>query len=232
MTRDAELRSDHRMRSENFSEGIDPAIVRQIVSPQCAWTAFACSTSRSNPDHNRSVSSPSPELPPRWSKPLSPQPARPPQLIDLTQQTGVHTAHRRRGCDPVRACLRHLHRRSRRACSRARPACRSGAASVFRSTSTAPQPPGRIASSFEDVRRGQFEGLREAALKDPARRPDVGGPELHSTPPAQASSERAASSSRTTSTSQPSAEISHTPAPSPATFAPPPAACRASKRSA
>ncbi len=32
---------------------------------------------------------------------------------------------------------------------------------------------------LEDVRRGQFEGLREAALRDAARRPDVGGPELH-----------------------------------------------------
>src|ERR1700760_1906435 len=39
--------------------------------------------------------------------------------------------------------------------------------------------PDRI--QLEDVRRGQFEGLREAALKDSARRPDVGGPELHAT---------------------------------------------------
>jgi glutamate formiminotransferase len=34
---------------------------------------------------------------------------------------------------------------------------------------------------LEDVRRGQFEGLREAALTDPARRPDAGGPGLHPT---------------------------------------------------
>jgi glutamate formiminotransferase len=34
---------------------------------------------------------------------------------------------------------------------------------------------------LENVRRGQFEGLREAAVKDAARRPDVGGPELHAT---------------------------------------------------
>ena len=32
---------------------------------------------------------------------------------------------------------------------------------------------------LEDVRRGQFEGLREAAVRDAARRPDIGGPELH-----------------------------------------------------
>ncbi len=32
---------------------------------------------------------------------------------------------------------------------------------------------------LEDVRRGQFEGLRELATRDSSRRPDVGGPELH-----------------------------------------------------
>ena len=32
---------------------------------------------------------------------------------------------------------------------------------------------------LENVRRGGFEGLRQAALEDPSRRPDVGGPGLH-----------------------------------------------------
>ena len=32
---------------------------------------------------------------------------------------------------------------------------------------------------MEEVRRGGFEGLREAAITDPSRRPDVGGPGLH-----------------------------------------------------
>lgn len=35
--------------------------------------------------------------------------------------------------------------------------------------------------NLENVRRGQFEGVREAVRADPARRPDVGGPELHPT---------------------------------------------------
>ena len=39
---------------------------------------------------------------------------------------------------------------------------------------------------LEDVRKGQFEGLREAARKDAARRPDIGGPELHETAGASA----------------------------------------------
>ena len=36
-------------------------------------------------------------------------------------------------------------------------------------------------ANLEEVRRGQFEGLREAARKDAARRPDIGGPALHPT---------------------------------------------------
>lgn len=34
---------------------------------------------------------------------------------------------------------------------------------------------------LEDVRRGQFEGLRDAVRRETARRPDVGGPDLHET---------------------------------------------------
>jgi glutamate formiminotransferase len=36
-------------------------------------------------------------------------------------------------------------------------------------------------ANLEDVRRGQFEQLREEARKDTKRRPDVGGPGLHPT---------------------------------------------------
>lgn len=39
---------------------------------------------------------------------------------------------------------------------------------------------------LEEVRRGQFEGLREAVLREPARRPDIGGPGLHPTAGASA----------------------------------------------
>ena len=36
-------------------------------------------------------------------------------------------------------------------------------------------------ANLEDVRRGQFEGLRDEVNRDPARRPDLGGPGLHPT---------------------------------------------------
>lgn len=39
---------------------------------------------------------------------------------------------------------------------------------------------------LEDVRKGQFEGLREATRRDAARRPDIGGPGLHETAGASA----------------------------------------------
>jgi glutamate formiminotransferase len=39
---------------------------------------------------------------------------------------------------------------------------------------------------LEQVRQGQFEGLREVVRRDAARRPDLGGPELHPTAGASA----------------------------------------------
>src|SRR4029079_13986564 len=36
-------------------------------------------------------------------------------------------------------------------------------------------------ANLDDVRRGQFEGLRDAVRKEAARRPDLGGPSLHPT---------------------------------------------------
>src|SRR5271156_1761704 len=43
---------------------------------------------------------------------------------------------------------------------------------------------------LEQVRQGQFEGLRELVLRDAARRPDLGGPELHPTAGARAGGAR------------------------------------------
>lgn len=39
---------------------------------------------------------------------------------------------------------------------------------------------------LEELRHAQFEGLREAVLRDPSRRPDIGGPALHPTAGASA----------------------------------------------
>ncbi len=34
---------------------------------------------------------------------------------------------------------------------------------------------------MEDARRGEFEGLRDSAVTDETKRPDIGGPPLHPT---------------------------------------------------
>lgn len=36
-------------------------------------------------------------------------------------------------------------------------------------------------ANLDDVRKGQFEGLRDVVRKDASRRPDIGGPDLHPT---------------------------------------------------
>jgi glutamate formiminotransferase len=41
-------------------------------------------------------------------------------------------------------------------------------------------------ANLEEVRQGQFEGLRDVVMKDAARRPDMGGPGLHPTAGASA----------------------------------------------
>jgi glutamate formiminotransferase len=41
-------------------------------------------------------------------------------------------------------------------------------------------------ASLEDLRRGQFEGLRDAVRRDVSRQPDIGGPDLHPTAGASA----------------------------------------------
>src|ERR1700745_1314314 len=36
-------------------------------------------------------------------------------------------------------------------------------------------------ANLDDVRKGQFEGLKDAVRRDPSRHPDLGGPDLHPT---------------------------------------------------
>ena len=101
------------------------------------------------------------------------------RLIDLTRHRGVHP--RVGALDvlpfvPLRGItLADCAALSRRAADRIHrevgvPAYLYGAAAIR---------PDRV--NLEDVRRGEFEGLRLAALSDPAKAPDVGGPALHAT---------------------------------------------------
>jgi glutamate formiminotransferase len=106
------------------------------------------------------------------------------QLIDLTRQTGVHP---RIGAADVIPFV-PVHGVSLAECATlARQAAmqmwmRAGVpVYLYEAAATRPD---RI--NLEDVRRGQFEGLRDAVRSDPSRRPDIGGPDLHPTAGASA----------------------------------------------
>ncbi len=161
----------------NFSEGVDPEIVRRIVASMRVDGIHLLDYSL-DPDHNRSVvtiaGSPSAVI-----EAAILGAGRAAHLIDLTRQTGVHP---RVGAADVIPFVPVSGISLAEAALLARQAGmqiwrRFGVPVYF--YGAAALRPDRI--QLEEVRRGQFEGLREAAVKDAARRPDVGGPELHAT---------------------------------------------------
>jgi glutamate formiminotransferase len=161
----------------NFSEGMRPEIVQQILASMKVDGVRLLDYSLDTA-HNRSVVTIA-------GKPAAVMEAavlaagRAAHLIDLTQQTGVHP---RIGAADVIPFVPVAGISIAEAALLARQAGlqiwrRFGVPVYFYGAAAAR--PDRF--QLEDVRRGQFEGLREAAVKDAARRPDVGGPELHET---------------------------------------------------
>jgi glutamate formiminotransferase len=166
----------------NFSEGIHTervlAIVRAMRVPGVSlldWSQDA--------DHNRSVVTiAGPPAAVVESAVLGAGKAA--ELIDLTKQTGVHP--RIGAADvipfvPVRdISLEHCALLARQA---GEEIWRRYSVPVYFYEAAAARPD---RARLEDVRQGQFEGLRDTARRDPSRRPDVGGPDLHPTAGASA----------------------------------------------
>jgi glutamate formiminotransferase len=106
------------------------------------------------------------------------------ELIDLTSQSGVHP---RIGAADVIPFVPVAHYSLEQCAMTAHQAGgeiwrRYGVPAYFyEAAATRPD-----RALLEDVRRGQFEGLREAVRREPSRRPDVGGPDLHPTAGASA----------------------------------------------
>ncbi len=160
----------------NFSEGTDAEKVREIVAAMRVDGVRLLDWSLDGA-HNRSVvtvaGSPEAVL-----EAAVRAVGKASQLIDLTQQSGVHP---RIGAADVVPFVPVTGISLAECAMLARQAGlqiwrRYGVPVYF--YGAAAMRPDRV--ELEDVRRGQFEGLREAALKDAMRRPDVGGPELHS----------------------------------------------------
>src|SRR6202035_4048885 len=158
----------------NFSEGTDAAKVSQIVAAMQVEGVRLLDWSLDKA-HNRSVVT------------IAGTPSgivEAAELIDLTKQKGVHP---RIGAADVIPFIPVSGASLAECAVLARQAGlliwrRYGVPVYFYGAAAAR--PDRV--QLEDVRRGQFEGLREAALRDAARRPDVGGPALHETAGASA----------------------------------------------
>lgn len=166
----------------NFSEGVNTERVLAIVRAMQVKGVSLLDWSQ-DADHNRSVvtiaGSPSAVM---EAAVLAAGKAA--ELIDLTRQTGVHP--RIGAADvipfvPVRdISLEHCVLLARQA---GEEIWRRYGVPVYFYEAAAARPD---RARLEDVRQGQFEGLREASRRDPSRRPDVGGPDLHPTAGASA----------------------------------------------
>lgn len=166
----------------NFSEGTNPARVEQIVAAMAVDGVSLLDFSLDR-DHNRSVvtiaGSPEAVL-----ESAVRGVGKASELIDLTGQVGVHP---RIGAADVVPFVPVSGISLAECALLARQAGlqiwrRFGVPVYFYGAAAAR--PDRV--ELENLRKGQFEGLRDAVLRDTARRPDVGGPELHSTAGASA----------------------------------------------
>jgi glutamate formiminotransferase len=161
----------------NFSEGVDEACVRAIVSAMRVEGVRLLDWSMDT-DHNRSVVTVA--GPPAAVVEAAVRAAgKAAESIDLTRQRGVHP---RIGAADVIPFVPV----SKISLDRCALLARQAGAEIWKRFGipvyfyeAAAARPDR--ANLEDVRRGQFEHLREAASKEPKRRPDIGGPGLHPT---------------------------------------------------
>jgi glutamate formiminotransferase len=161
----------------NFSEGTDATKVTQIVAAMQVEGVRLLDWSLDKA-HNRSVVTIA-GTPSGVVEAAVRGAGKAAELIDLTKQNGVHP---RIGAADVIPFIPVSGASLAECAVLARQAGlliwrRCGVPVYFYGAAAAR--PDRV--QLEDVRKGQFEGLRDAARRDAARRPDIGGPELHET---------------------------------------------------
>jgi len=166
----------------NFSDGTHPEILEAIVRSMQVDGVSLLDHSL-DPDHNRSVVTITGAPEPVMDSVLRGV-GMAVQRIDLTAQKGVHP--RIGAADviplvPIRGitlpeCAVLAHELGQEIWKRYQ-------VPVYFYEAAALRPDRRL---LEDVRNGQFEGLRKAVKQDATRRPDVGGPALHPTAGASA----------------------------------------------
>ena len=161
----------------NFSEGADVRSVEAIVAAMHVEGVRLLDWSM-DADHNRSVVTIAGE-PAAVVEAAVRGAGKAAELIDLTRQQGVHP---RIGAADVIPFVPISGIKLDQCALLARQAgleiWRRFNVPVFFYEAAAARPD---RANLEDVRRGQFEGLKDAVSKDSARRPDLGGPGLHPT---------------------------------------------------
>jgi glutamate formiminotransferase len=161
----------------NFSEGTDARRVEAIVAAMRVEGVHLLDWSM-DADHNRSVVTIA-GAPAAVVEAAVRGAGKAVELIDLTRQQG---AHPRIGAADVIPFVPVSGIKLEQCALLARQAgleiWRRFGVPVFFYEAAAARPD---RANLEEVRRGQFEGLRNAVRKDAARRPDLGGPGLHPT---------------------------------------------------
>ncbi|MHB8392003.1 MAG: glutamate formimidoyltransferase [Acidobacteriaceae bacterium] len=166
----------------NFSEGKDPAVVREIVHAMKVDGVSLLDYSL-DADHNRSVVTIAGASAPVVESVLRGV-GKAVQSIDLTAQQGVHPRIGAADVIPL-APIRGISLPECAALARqlGQEIWKRFQVPVYFYEAAALRPDRRL---LEDVRNGQFEGLQKKVQQDVTRRPDVGGPSLHPTAGASA----------------------------------------------
>jgi len=162
----------------NFSEGRDPAKVDALVEAMRAVGGVYVLDREMDADHNRSVITLAGE-PEAVAEAALCGVGKAAELIDLTRHTG---AHPRVGSTDVlpfvpvegvtlEDCVVWAKKVGREIWERYRIPVY-----FYEAAATRPE-----RTNLENIRKGQFEGLREEVLTNPDRAPDIGEPRLHPT---------------------------------------------------
>jgi glutamate formiminotransferase / formiminotetrahydrofolate cyclodeaminase len=162
----------------NFSEGRDAAKVDAIIAAMREVAGVFLLDRESDADHNRSVVTLAGE-PEAVAEAALRGVGKAAELIDLTKHTGAHPRMGATDVVPfipiagvtIEDCVALAKKTGREIWERYR-------IPVYFYEAAAQKPE---RANLENIRKGQFEGLREEVLRNPDRAPDVGEPRLHAT---------------------------------------------------
>jgi glutamate formiminotransferase/formiminotetrahydrofolate cyclodeaminase len=162
----------------NFSEGRDAARIDAIVAAMREVPGVFLLDRESDADHNRSVITLAGE-PEAVAEAALRGVGKAAELIDLTKHTGAHPRMGATDVVPfipiegvaIEDCVALAKKVGREIWERYR-------VPVYFYEAAAQRPE---RTNLENIRKGQFEGLREEVLRNPDRAPDIGEPRLHPT---------------------------------------------------